>query len=224
MTTTIKITELTNIGANLASSTVIPVVNMVGTPTTQKTILGNIANVVLAGAGGNYVSAAIATTATTANTVLTNAQPNITSVGTLTSLTVTGNISSGNISTTNGVFTGNISGNTNGFAIGYLNIPQVAASNATLALTNAGKHFYSTTAGDLTLSIPLNASVAFTTGTEISIVVQAAGNILVNAVSGVTLYMGGNATSGNRIVSTYGMATIIKVASDTWFINGTGVS
>lgn len=224
MTTTIKITELTNIGANLASSTVIPVVNMVGTPTTQKTILGNIANVVLAGAGGNYVSAAIATTATTANTVLTNAQPNITSVGTLTSLTVTGNISSGNISTTNGVFTGNISGNTNGFAIGYLNIPQVAASNATLALTNAGKHFYSTTAGDLTLSIPLNASVAFATGTEISIVVQAAGNILVNAVSGVTLYMGGNATSGNRIVSTYGMATIIKVASDTWFINGTGVS
>lgn len=224
MTTTIKITELTNIGANLASSTVIPVVNMVGTPTTQKTILGNIANVVLAGAGGNYVSAAKATTATTANTVLTNAQPNITSVGTLTSLTVTGNISSGNISTTNGVFTGNISGNTNGFAIGYLNIPQVAASNATLALTNAGKHFYSTTAGNLTLSIPLNASVAFATGTEISIVVQAAGNILVNAVSGVTLYMGGNATSGNRVVSTYGIATIIKVASDTWFINGTGVS
>ncbi len=224
MTTTIKITELTNIGANLASSTVIPVVNMAGTPTTEKTILGNIANVVLAGAGGNYVFAAKATTATTANTVLTNAQPNITSVGTLTSLTVTGNISSGNISTTNGVFTGNISGNTNGFAIGYLNIPQVAASNATLALTNAGKHFYSTTAGDLTLSIPLNASVAFATGTEISIVVQAAGNILVNAVSGVTLYMGGNATSGNRVVSTYGIATIIKVASDTWFINGTGVS
>jgi len=224
MTITIKITELTNIGANLSSSTVIPVVNMVGTPTTEKTVLGNIANVVLAGAGGNYVSAAKATTATTANTVLTNAQPNITSVGTLTSLTVTGNISSGNISTTNGVFTGNISGNTNGFTIGYLNIPQVAASNATLALTNAGKHFYSTTAGDLTLTVPLNASVAFATGTEISIVVQAAGNILVNAVSGVTLYMGGNATSGNRIVSTYGMATIIKVASDTWFINGTGVS
>jgi hypothetical protein len=224
MTTTIKITELTNIGANLASSTVIPVVNMAGTPTTEKTILGNIANVVLAGAGGNYVSAAKATTATTANTVLTNAQPNITSVGTLTSLTVTGNISSGNISTTNGVFTGNISGNTNGFEIGYLNIPQVAASNATLALTNAGKHFYSTTVGDLTLTVPLNASVAFATGTEISIVVQAAGNILVNAVSGVTLYMGGNATSGNRVVSTYGIATIIKVASDTWFINGTGVS
>ena len=88
MTTTIKITELTNIGANLASSTVIPVVNMAGTPTTEKTVLGNVANFILAGAGGNYVAAAKATTATTANTVLTNAQPNITSVGNLTGLTV----------------------------------------------------------------------------------------------------------------------------------------
>jgi hypothetical protein len=120
--------------------------------------------------------------------------------------------------------TGNITGNTNGFAIGYLNIPQVSASNATLALTDAGKHYYSTTAGNLTLTIPLNSSVAFATGTAISIVVQAAGNVLVNAASGVTLYMGGNATAGNRVVSTYGMATLMKVASDTWFINGTGVA
>jgi hypothetical protein len=85
MTTTIKITELTDIGANLASSTVLPVVNMAGTPTTQKTVMANIANLVLAGAGGDYVAAA---TATTANTVITNAQPNITSIGNLTGLTV----------------------------------------------------------------------------------------------------------------------------------------
>jgi hypothetical protein len=125
----------------------------------------------------------------------------------------------GNISTA-----GNITGNTNGFAIGYLNIPQVSASNATFALADAGKHYYSTTAGNLTLTIPTNANVAFATGTAISIVVQAAGNVLVNAASGVTLYMGGNATAGNRVVSTYGMATLMKVASDTWFINGTGVA
>jgi hypothetical protein len=110
MTTTIKITELTNIGANLASSTVIPVVNMAGTPTTEKTVLGNIANVVLAGAGGNYVAAAKATTATTANTVLTNAQPNITSVGTLTNVAVSGNASvNGNITANGTAYLGNIS-------------------------------------------------------------------------------------------------------------------
>jgi hypothetical protein len=120
--------------------------------------------------------------------------------------------------------TGNITGNTNGFTIGYLNIPQVAAANATLALTDAGKHYYSTTAGNFTLTVPTNANAAFATGTAISIVVQAAGNILVNAAAGVTLYMAGNSTAANRVVGGYGMATLMKVATDTWFINGTGVA
>jgi hypothetical protein len=109
MTTTIKITELTNIGANLASSTVIPVVNMAGTPTTEKAVLGNVANLVLAGAGGNYVAAAVATTATTANTVLTNAQPNITSMGNLTGLTVSNATGIVNFSNTANVTLGNVS-------------------------------------------------------------------------------------------------------------------
>jgi hypothetical protein len=120
--------------------------------------------------------------------------------------------------------TGNITGNTNGFAIGYLNIPQVAAANATLALSDAGKHYYSTSAGNFTLTIPNNSTTTFATGTAISIVVQSAGNILVNAASGVTLYMAGNSTAANRVVSNYGMATIMKVATDTWMINGTGVA
>jgi hypothetical protein len=88
--TTIKITQLTDVGANLITSTVLPVVNMAGTPTTQKTTLGNIANVVLAGAGGNYTAAAVAILA---QKVTNAAQPNITSVGTLTSLVVSGNAS-----------------------------------------------------------------------------------------------------------------------------------
>ena len=82
MTTTIKITELSDIGANLASSTILPVVNMGGVPVTQKTTLGNIANVVLGGAGIDYVSVA------TAVTVSSSAQPNITAVGDMVGLTV----------------------------------------------------------------------------------------------------------------------------------------
>ena len=46
-----------------------------------------------------------------------------------TGVTITGNLS----------VSGNISGNTNGYSIGYLNIPQVSASNTTLALGDAGK-------------------------------------------------------------------------------------
>jgi len=49
--------------------------------------------------------AAVTDTANTANTVLVAAQPNITSVGTLTSLSVTGNITAGNISASTGNLT-----------------------------------------------------------------------------------------------------------------------
>ena len=150
-----------------------------------------------------------------------NGNVNISAVGNANIVVVTG--TGANIAGTLNV-TGNITGNTNGFAIGYLNIPQVAASDTTIALTDAGKHYYSTSAGNFTLTVPNNTTTSFATGTAISIVVQSAGNVLVNAASGVTLYMAGNSTAANRVVSNYGMATLMKVATETWFINGTGVA
>ena len=84
--TTIKITALTDIGANIPNTTLIPVVDMTGTPTTDKATFGNVANAILSQAGNNYSAA------TKAVTVTASAQPNISSVGTLTTLTVTGNV------------------------------------------------------------------------------------------------------------------------------------
>ena len=66
------------------------------------------ANIITATLNGSATSAGTATaagSATTAGTVTTNAQPNITSVGTLTSLDVTGNVSTGNVSGGTGTFT-----------------------------------------------------------------------------------------------------------------------
>lgn len=121
--------------------------------------------------------------------------------------------------------TGNVTGNTAGFAIGYRDIPQIAfTGNATIATADAGKHFYSTQSTDYVLTIANNASQGFQTGAAITIVNQGTGNITVAQGSGVILYLAGNVTSGNRTVTTFGMATIMKVATDTWFINGTGVS
>jgi hypothetical protein len=120
---------------------------------------------------------------------------------------------------------GNISGNTAGFAIGYRDIPQVSfTGNATIATTDAGKHFYSTQSSNFTLTIANNASQGFQVGAAITVVNQGTGTITVAQGSGVTLYLAGNATSGNRSVATFGMATIMKVDTNTWFINGTGVS
>jgi hypothetical protein len=132
----------------------------------------------------------------------------------------------GNFVAANAASLGNTSTvTTANYAIGYRDIPQITFSaNANAALSDAGKHYYSTTAGNLALTLPDNSTTAFPVGTAMTIVVQAAGNVLVNAGTGVSLYLGGSSTAGNRVVGAYGMATIMKVAANVWFINGTGVS
>ena len=84
---------------------------------TGANVTGTVPNATAAGTAGtagyatNALNATYAGSATTANIVIDNAQPNITSVGTLTSLDVTGNISGGNANLGNLVtanyFTGN---------------------------------------------------------------------------------------------------------------------
>ena len=142
-----------------------------------------------------------------------------------------GNITGGNISAIGNVAAGNISavgniiGNTAGFAIGYRDIPQVSlAANVTTALSDAGKHYYSTSASNLALTIANNSSVSWAVGTAISIVNRGTANITVVQGSGVSLYLAGNATAANRTVTTYGMATVLNVAANVWMINGTGLS
>jgi hypothetical protein len=81
MIDSIKITSLTNIGANLSYTSIFPVVNVTGTPITNKANLQIIGNYILSQAGSaNMVQAA---QANLAQSVVNSAQPNITSVGTL---------------------------------------------------------------------------------------------------------------------------------------------
>jgi hypothetical protein len=121
------------------------------------------------------------------------------------------------------VTVGNIAGRTNGFTVGYLEMPQVAAANVTLALSDSGKHFYDTSTAPITVTIPNNANVAFPTGTVITLVNHSTGNLIVGRENAVSLYLGGNATSAGRTITTFGVATLLKVNTNDWFINGTGV-
>jgi len=115
--------------------------------------------------------------------------------------------------------------NGSGTAVGYRDIPQVTfAANTTIAATDAGRHYYSVSASNLSLTIANNTSVAWPIGTAITIVNANTGNILINQGTGVSLYLAGNATSGNRVLSTFGMATIMNTAANVWFINGTGLT
>jgi hypothetical protein len=105
MTSQIKITQLSDIGNGLANTTLVPVVNMAGVPSTQKATVGNIANSILAGAGTTYQNAGVANIAFS---VANAAQPNITSVGTLSvnTLKITGG-TAGQVLSTDGA--GNLS-------------------------------------------------------------------------------------------------------------------
>lgn len=95
MVDSIKITALQDIGANIMYTTLVPVVDMSGTPTTKKANLQTVGNLILNGAGGSYFPRAAQ--ANLALSVANAAQPNITSVGTLTTLTVAGNLNASNV-------------------------------------------------------------------------------------------------------------------------------
>jgi hypothetical protein len=128
-----------------------------------------------------------------------------------------------NSSTGDASLLGNLTAKTGGFDIGYKEMPQVTAGNVTLALSDSGKHYYDTSTAPITVTIPNNANVAFATGTVISFVNNSTGNLIIGRQDAVSLYLGGNSTSAGRTITTYGVATIMKVATNTWFINGTGV-
>ena len=93
------------LGSNFGSNAIVTTGNI-----TASNFIGEVT-------GNVSGSAATATSATTAGTVTANAQPNITSVGTLSSVTVTGNVSAGNVNATIvGNVTGNLTGNVTGNA------------------------------------------------------------------------------------------------------------
>jgi len=69
--------------------------------------------------------------------------------------------------------------------------------------------------------IPTNASVAFPTGTVITILNLGAGTCTISAVtSGTTTVVSAGATSAQPTLATYKSAVCIKTGTDTWVICG----
>lgn len=131
MTTSIKITNLASISTNnVQYTTLLPVVNMVGTPTTEKANLQVLGNAILSGAGGSYF--APAALANLAYSVVNAAQPNITSVGTLNGLTVAGNI----LPLTDEVY--NLGNTTKRFKDLYLSGNTIYLGDATITANGSG--------------------------------------------------------------------------------------
>jgi hypothetical protein len=98
-------------------------------------------------------------------------------------------------------------------------MPQSSNASGTLVLSDTAKHLYLT--GNVT--VPPNSSVAFDIGTVVTVVSDATA-LVIQAGAGVTLKLANSASTGNRSVASNGVATMIKVATDTWYVYGFGVT
>lgn len=87
----------------------------------------------------------------------------------------------------------------------------------TLALSDAGKTIQMDKGTAQTITVPINASVSFSTGTRIDIIQTGAGTLSIFPSAGVTI----NSESGKlKIMDRYAGATLIKYDTDTWLLAG----
>lgn len=197
MTSSIKITSLTDIGANLSTTSLVPVVNMSGVPETQKANLQIVGNLILTGAGTSFPPVA---QAVLAQSVTNAAQPNITSIGTLSALNVSGNVTTGNL----------VAGNIVGTLTGSATTAGTVTTNAQPNITSVGT-LNGLTVNGLTNLGPIG-NVTITGGSAGQVLsTDGAGNL--SWVSDATsTYGDGNVTSllaafGSNTITTTGLIT-----------------
>jgi len=86
-----------------------------------------------------------------------------------------------------------------------------------LLLTDAHKTVTLTNGSAIDARIPLNSGTAFPIGTRIELLQGGAGQVTVAPTGGVTLNSSGGKT---KLAAQYAQATILKVATDTWYLFG----
>lgn len=107
------------------------------------------------------------------------------------------------------------------FASGQV-YPQIPANSQTTGYTfvvgDAGKHISITTGG---VTVP---SGIFAIGDVVSVYNNSGSNQTITQGTSVTLRQAGTASTGNRTLAQYGIATVLCVASNTFVITGTGLT
>jgi hypothetical protein len=164
-------------------------------------------------------------------TTITNEVVTVNSYGTIvvgalegTSASLTGNVTGGNVISgalmrgTSLSVTGNTATvTTANYTIGYRDLPQITTFS-TLVADAGGKHYY----GSGTITIPASSTLNFAIGTAILII--ASGSTTISPAGGVTLVQGGTGAIGARTLATAGVASLVKVTTDGWYITGSGIS
>jgi hypothetical protein len=163
----------------------------------------------------------VANSATTAGTVTTAAQPNITSVGTLTSLSVTGNTTSGNFV---GTFANGNSNINIPSASGNVNISAIGNSNV-LVITGTGINANGT--GNFTGNLSAQALYGpLANGNSNINIPTANGNINFSAVGNANIVIvSGTGANITGTLGTTGNASVLGIKTDNYYYaNGTPIS
>jgi hypothetical protein len=87
----------------------------------------------------------------------------------------------------------------------------------TLVLSDADKLVEMNVVSANNLTVPLNSSVAFTTGTQILLAQYGAGQTTIVATSGVTIRSNG---AKLKLNAQYSGATLVKIAENEWYLFG----
>lgn len=96
----------------------------------------------------------------------------------------------------------------------------------TFVLSDANKHILHP-AADTTariFTVPANGSVPYPIGTAITVVNQNAAGVITIAITTDTMRLAGVGTTGSRTLAANGMATLLKITSTEWIINGVGLT
>jgi hypothetical protein len=103
----------------------------------------------------------------------------------------------------------------NDIAFGVFNAQ--TGTTYTLALTDVAKVVTLTNGSAITLTVPLNSSVAFPVGTQILLYQGGAGNVTISPAAGVTIRSDG---SKLKLNAQYAVGGLLKLATDEWVAFG----
>jgi hypothetical protein len=92
----------------------------------------------------------------------------------------------------------------------------------TFVLGDNGKLVTASNASAQTYSIPTNASVAYPIGTQINIIAIGAGQVTIQATTSgtTTVASTGGTAAAPKLRAQYSSATLIKAATDLWYVAG----
>lgn len=90
----------------------------------------------------------------------------------------------------------------------------------TFVLTDQNKLITASNASAQTYTIPLNSSVAYSIGSQINIIQIGAGQVTIQGTGGVTVASNAATATAPKLRNQYAAATLIKVATDTWYVIG----